>query len=277
MSLLVSSLNSGSNGNCFYIGNQNEAVLVDAGISCREIEKRMKRLGLKVQNLKAIFVSHEHSDHTRGIHSLVKKFHLPVYITPPTASNGRLYLDNGYKRSFTAYEPVQIGGLTITAFPKFHDACDPYSFIVSSPEVKVGVFTDIGIPCSHVVKHFSQCHAAFLEANYDEEMLEKGNYPYHLKKRIRGDHGHLSNAQALELFKKFRPSHMTHLFLSHLSKNNNCPVLVKNLFDSHANGVEMVIASRFEETNVYHISANPKKMAGPPIQAARPQLELAFD
>ncbi len=276
MSLLVSSLNSGSNGNCFYIGNENEAVLVDAGISCREIEKRMKRLGLNIQKLKAVFVSHEHSDHIRGIHSLVKKFHLPVYITPPTARNGKLYLDNGYTRTFTAYEPVQVGNLSITAFPKFHDACDPYSFVVGCNDVKVGVFTDIGIPCSHVVKHFSQCHAAFLEANYDEEMLEKGNYPFHLKKRIRSDHGHLSNTQALELFKKFRPSFMSHLFLSHLSKNNNCPVLVKELFDRHAQGVEMVIASRFEETGVYHISAAAKKMTGPPQQAARPQLELAF-
>ena len=107
----------------------------------------------------------------------------------------------------------------------------------------------------NLIKHFSQCHAAFLEANYDEEMLDKGRYPYFLKNRIRGGNGHLSNKQALELFLAHKPAYMSHLFLSHLSKDNNCPDLVHNLFQSHANGIEIIVASRLQETAVYHISA----------------------
>lgn len=254
MSLFITSLNSGSNGNCYYVGNDREAILVDAGISCREIETRMKRLGLQMQKLKAVFVSHEHSDHIRGIQTIAKKYQLPIYITAATKKHGRLSLEKHLVMSFRAHENITIGDLTITAFPKFHDASDPYSFIVSCREVKVGVFTDIGIACHEVIRHFQQCHAAFLEANYDEMMLDRGSYPYFLKNRIRGGKGHLSNKQALELFTSHRPSFMSHLFLSHLSQNNNCPNLVGDLFNKHAGGVKMVVASRFQETPIYHIS-----------------------
>jgi phosphoribosyl 1,2-cyclic phosphodiesterase len=254
MSLTITSLNSGSNGNCYYIGNENEAILVDAGISCRETEKRMARLGLSMQKVKAIFISHEHSDHIRGINVLSKKYQVPVYITPNTLIFSRLNLSHSPVVSFKAFEPVKIGNLTITGFPKLHDASDPHSFIISQNDIKVGVFTDIGAPCDHVINHFKQCHAAFLEANYDDDLLEKSKYPYFLKSRIRGGNGHLSNRQALDLFRTHRPSFMTHLLLGHLSKNNNCPVLVKDLFTEHAEGVNVIIASRFEETPVYRIS-----------------------
>jgi phosphoribosyl 1,2-cyclic phosphodiesterase len=253
MSLYITSLNSGSNGNCYYIGNEDEAVLVDAGISCRETEKRLKRLGLSMAKVKAIFISHEHGDHITGITVLAKKYQLPVYITASTLSNGRLQLEKHLVSSFEAHTPVSIGGLTITAFPKFHDASDPHSFIISNDTVKVGVFTDIGIACEQVTRYFQQCHAVFLEANYDEEMLEKGGYPWHLKNRIRGGMGHLSNAQALQLFTKHRPAFMTHLFLSHLSKNNNDPELVQSLFDRYAGHTQIIIASRYKETPVYQV------------------------
>jgi phosphoribosyl 1,2-cyclic phosphodiesterase len=254
MSLYVASLNSGSNGNCYYLGNETEAILVDAGISCREIEKRMKRLGLSIKKIKAVFVSHEHIDHIKGVAVLAKKYQLPVYITTPTLRSGGLYIEKSLVKSFLPHQPVSIGGLAITAFPKFHDAIDPYSFSVTNKNVTVGVFTDVGKACDHLVRHFKQCHAAFLETNYDDEMLENGSYPYHLKKRIKSETGHLSNAEALELFVAHRPVHMTHLFLSHLSRNNNSAELVQQLFHHHANGVKIILASRWEETAVYQIS-----------------------
>lgn len=257
MSLFITSLNSGSNGNCYYVGNCNEAILVDAGISCREIEKRMRRLNLSMQKVKAIFVSHEHSDHIKGIPVLSKKYHLPVYITAATLKHGGVFSEENLIINFKPDEPVKLGDLVITAFPKPHDACDPYSFTVSCDDINVGVFTDIGTPCENLVYHFKKCHAAFLEANYDEEMLENGNYPYHLKKRINGGNGHLSNKQALTLFKDHKPSFMSHLFLSHLSKNNNRPDLVQKLFDAHAENVKIIVASRDEETAVYEIGDAP--------------------
>ena len=143
---------------------------------------------------------------------------------------------------------------TLTLLP--NDAADPYSFIVSGNGVKVGVLTDIGSACEHVIDNFKDCHAAFLEANYDEEMLEKGNYPYYLKERIASNKGHLSNKQALEIFMQYKPEFMSHLILSHLSKDNNCPLLVKELFLKHAAQTHIVVASRLNETEVFTITKN---------------------
>lgn len=253
MSLFVSSLNSGSNGNCYYVGNQEEAVLIDGGISCRETEKRMKRLGLSLKKVKAIFVTHEHGDHVHGVPALSKKHKIPVYITSDTLQFGNFEIQQQLVVPFRASDPVTIGGLTVTGFPKLHDASDPHSFIVSDGSVNVGVFTDIGSACENVTSHFRKCHAAFLEANYDESLLENGSYPYHLKLRIRGGKGHLSNTQALELFLAHRSSHMSHLFLSHLSQDNNRPKIVQDLFKKNAGGTEIIIASRSRETKLYHI------------------------
>ena len=268
MSLQITSLNSGSNGNCYYIGNEHEAILVDVGISCRETEKRLKRLHLSIEKVKAIFVSHEHGDHISGISVLSKKYRIPVYITKATLSKARLVLDKDLIFSFIAHQPITIGGLTMIGFPKLHDANDPHSFVISSDAVTVGVFTDIGVVCEQVTHYFKQCNAAILEANYDEEMLENGSYPYHLKKRISGGEGHLSNDQALQLFVNHRPAFMSHLLLGHLSKNNNSPELVKKVFDSHQSDTNIIIASRYHETEVYHITQNgiliniPKKNNG---------------
>lgn len=277
MSLFIASLNSGSNGNCYYVGNDREAILVDAGISCRETERRMQRIGLSMEKVKAIFVSHEHTDHISGIPVLAKKYKLPVYITDATMHHGRLQLNKEQALSFKPYEPVQVGDLTIKAFPKFHDAAEPHSFVVSSNNINIGVFTDIGAPCDHVIMHFQKCHAAFLEANYDEHMLEQGSYPHHLKKRIRGGQGHLSNKQALDIFTNHRPSFMSHLFLSHLSRDNNSPTLVQELFNAHAGETQIIIASRFAETPVYqihpakgeHAQINLPQQTDIPIKRAR--------
>jgi len=253
MALFITSLNSGSNGNCYYIGNDKEAVLIDAGISCRETERRMKRLGLDIKQVKAIIVSHEHSDHITGIPGLAKKYNLPIYITSHTQQSSNIPLAKESVRAFKAFDQIQIGSLTVNAFPKFHDAVDPHSFIIVYKGIKVGVFTDIGHSCKHVISHFKQCHAAFLEANYCEDMLEKGNYPYYLKQRISSDKGHLSNSQALELFNKYRGKQLSHLILSHLSKNNNSPDLVGKLFNEQAREVNIIVASRYAETPVFCI------------------------
>src|SRR5476651_2604834 len=131
MSLFIASLNSGSNGNCYYVGNEHEAVLVDAGISCRETERRMLRLGLSIRKVKAIFVSHEHSDHISGIAVLAKKYQLPVYITRLTLQKAGLILDENLVLPFSASQIIYIGGLQVTAFTKKHDDGDPHSFMVT--------------------------------------------------------------------------------------------------------------------------------------------------
>lgn len=266
MSLYIASIASGSNGNCYYVGNATDAVLVDAGVSCREIVKRMQKLGLDMKKVKAIFISHEHSDHIRGLEVTAKKFQLPVYITPGTLQNSSLKLDTEIL-SFESYQPVCFGELQVIAFPKQHDAADPYSFVVEHKGIRVGVFTDIGTNCEHVVNNFKECHAVFLETNYDEKMLEEGGYPFYLKKRIRGDKGHLSNDQALALFKQHRSPNLSHLLLSHLSQNNNSPTLVEELFKREAGNTYITVASRYQETGVFHIHENSLTEPG----AAKPQ------
>ena len=254
MSLYTASLNSGSNGNCYYVGNHQDAVLIDAGISCRETETRMARLGLSMRTVRAIFISHEHSDHIRGLAVLSRKYQVPVYITPLTLLNSGLQLEECLVKPFFTNEAVRLGSLLIEPFSKMHDASHPHSFSVSGGNIKVGVFTDLGGVCENLIGHFKKCHAAFLESNYDDEMLESGRYPYHLKRRIRGGKGHLSNSQALALFTAHRPAFMSHLFLAHLSKDNNCPELAKALFNSLGTNVHVAVASRYCESALHHIS-----------------------
>ena len=253
MALQITSLNSGSNGNCYYIGNDTEAVLIDAGISCRETEKRMQSLGLSMQKIKAIFISHEHSDHIHGLPVIAKKYALPVFITPVTYAKSGQQIASSSLQWLKANESVIIGNMNVTAFPKKHDAADAHSFIICCNGITVGVFTDIGEACSNVTHHFGKCHAAFLESNYDETMLENGRYPVFLKNRIRGSHGHLSNKQALEIFTAHRSPFMSHLLLSHLSEDNNDPLLAKQLFESHALQTKIIVASRYKATEVYTI------------------------
>lgn len=253
MSLRIASLNSGSNGNSYYIGNETEAVLVDAGLSCRETERRLANLQLSPSLIQAVFISHEHTDHIKGVEVLAKKYQLPVYITPRTLSAGRLNLSSSLVRHFESDEVISIGGLTVTAFGKYHDASDPHSFTVSGNGVTIGVLTDIGDCCERVVHHFSRCDAAFLEANYDDQMLENGRYPWPLKNRIRNGKGHLSNAKALELFLNHRSESLSHLLLSHLSRDNNSPELVKELFENVAGNTFVDVASRYDASPVFHI------------------------
>jgi phosphoribosyl 1,2-cyclic phosphodiesterase len=244
MPLYFTSLNSGSNGNCYYVGNSSEAVLIDAGISCKETERRMRSLGLPMTKIKAIFITHEHTDHIRGLVLLAKKYSLPVYLSTQTLSCCGEMKRYHSCQTVTDGQSVQIGELKITAFSKFHDAAEPLSFVVRQCGIQVGVMTDIGKVCDKVRNYFSNCHAVFLESNYDVLMLQNGRYPNYLKQRIRGGSGHLSNDEALALFNNHRNTTLSRLILSHLSKENNNPILVKELFESHSGKVEVHVASR---------------------------------
>lgn len=254
MAIYFTSLNSGSNGNCYYVGDKTDAVLVDVGLSCRETEKRMKKLGLDIKTVKAIFISHEHGDHIKGVSTLANKYNLPVYITKKTAMHGPRLIGH-LSRSFEAGISVSIGSLRVTAFKKFHDAIDPHSFIIQQDKITIGVFTDIGKLCPDVIENFRLCNAVFLESNYDEEMLEKGKYPIYLKNRIRGGLGHLSNAEALDLFVHHRSPALSHILLSHLSKENNTPELASELFQQSSNGTQILVASRYEANEVCTITS----------------------
>jgi phosphoribosyl 1,2-cyclic phosphodiesterase len=256
MSLQIASINSGSNGNCYYVGNESTAVLIDVGISGTQTVKRLKALGLNSQIIKAIFISHEHTDHVLGANTLAAKFKIPVYSSLGTARR----LQHALKSIIVPFETnntIRINDLEIIPFLKKHDAHDPHSFVVHHQGISVGIFTDIGHACEQLKHYFKQCQAVFLEANYDATMLENGPYPLALKNRIKGDWGHLSNDQALELLQTHRNPELSHLILTHLSKENNAVELVDQLFRNHANGAMVHVASRHEASPVFVVHAKP--------------------
>jgi len=275
MSVWVTSLNSGSNGNCYYVGNEKEAVLIDAGLTCRETEKRMRHLDLDIRKVKAIFISHEHGDHIKGVEVISHKHKIPVYITPKTLAHSRLKrLDPIFTVPFQTEERIAVGNLHVTAFAKYHDAADAHSFIVTCNDTTIGVFTDLGRVCDQLKHYFKQCHAAFLEANYDEEMLQKGRYPYHLKQRISNGWGHLSNKQAFELFDTCEAPCLSHLFLSHLSADNNHPDVALQTFRSKKTNVSVTVASRHAPMALHRISASGNVLMQP---AMKMQQALLFE
>lgn len=252
--LFIASICSGSNGNCYYVGTETDAILIDAGASFSEISRRMNTLGLCPSKLRGIFVSHEHTDHVRGLELVAHRWNLPIWGTKKTLLRCRL--GRSVHRG-VAIEPgdwMGVGSLGVFPFRKKHDAVDPVSFVVEHGGVRVGVFTDIGRCCEALIHAFKTCHAVFLESNYCEEMLANGSYPYHLKHRISGGYGHISNTEALALFREHRSPHLSHLLLAHLSGNNNCPDRALQTFMPYSHGVEVVVASRYACSPVFRIA-----------------------
>jgi phosphoribosyl 1,2-cyclic phosphodiesterase len=248
--LTICAIASGSNGNCYYIGNSTEAILVDSGISARQTIARMELKNLDPGIIRAIFISHEHTDHTRGARVLSKKLHIPVFLTAQTYTAMFDGLKPQSPRFFKPGEEITVGAFKIFPFLKQHDAAEPCSFRISYRGLHTGVFTDIGSPCENVIRQFSQCHVAFLETNYDEKMLWNGNYPWPLKKRIASEYGHLSNDQAYDLLIKNSGDQLKTVFLSHLSAENNSPDTAYNRFSEVCEKFQIILTSRYEAGEV---------------------------
>ncbi len=223
----------------------------------------MQELGLHMTQVCALFISHEHSDHIAGAAGIVKKYRIPLYITGPTLQNSPLAAFNLPAQLFQHSKPLQLLNFEVLPFRKSHDAVDPHSFIIRSNGICIGIMTDIGYPCKKVLHYFGQCHAVFLEANYCEQMLENGNYPPFLKKRIRSDKGHLGNLQALDLFQHFRSPELRLLLLSHLSESNNTPEIVQELFEPHRGTVQVEVAPRYRASPLYTVNQSELPPANP--------------
>jgi phosphoribosyl 1,2-cyclic phosphodiesterase len=251
--LEICAIASGSNGNCYYIGNEKDAVLIDAGISCKQILLRMESKGLNPQKLKAVFISHEHSDHMRGARVLAKRLSIPIWLTAKTYYATFKNMQPAYPQFFTPGSELQVGEFTIHPFLKNHDAAEPCSFRVEYSGKNIGVFTDIGEACNNVTSQLAQCDVLFLETNYDEQMLTDGSYPFFLKKRIASSVGHLSNIQALELLETHGGSNLKCVFLSHLSAENNTPELALTSFKKLESKFEVRVTSRYEVGDVFEI------------------------
>jgi len=250
----ICALASGSNGNCYYIGNKEEALLIDAGLSFKQILKRMAMREFDPKKIKAIFITHEHGDHIRGARITGKKLDVPVYM-----SRGTFTASYGTWKPISYIPvvnnvPVEVGSFRIFPVLKNHDAAEPTSFRIEYRSFSIGVFTDIGLPCDNVRNHLRQCHALFLETNYDRQMLLSGAYPYYLKVRIDSEVGHLSNIQAFELLRDNAHPKLKCVFLCHLSAENNRPELALNEFKSLENTFQIKMTDRFAPSEVYVLS-----------------------
>jgi phosphoribosyl 1,2-cyclic phosphodiesterase len=238
--LEICALASGSNGNCYYIGNDTDAVLIDGGIYYKRLIERLEEANLDKSKIKAVFISHEHADHVQGVKAICKKLNITAYFSYKTFNNLPRNHHPAYVKYFEAGEIITVGEISILAFNKKHDAADPCSFRVECEGTQIAVLTDIGIADEQVQQEFGQCQVAFLEANYDKDMLWNGTYPIYIKKRVDSEIGHLSNIQALELVKNHASPHLKYIFLSHISKENNTVELALQTF-SDFNGKYVIL------------------------------------
>ncbi|MCR5687041.1 MAG: MBL fold metallo-hydrolase [Lachnospiraceae bacterium] len=222
----ICSIASGSSGNCIYVGSDNTHVIIDAGISGRRIEEGLKKLGLSVNDLSALLITHEHSDHIASVGVLSRRYGLPMYATGGTIKgimNQKCLggIDESLFHRISADDIFNIDDLTITPIEVSHDANEPVAFRIGHGSTSVGVCTDLGTYSDRIVEGFSGVDALFIEANHDVNMLQVGRYPYMLKQRILSDRGHLSNERCGQLLCRLLHDDLKSITLGHLSAENN--------------------------------------------------------
>ena len=226
--MVTFSLQSGSNGNAMYVEADGVKLLFDAGISGVTAKRRLAEHGRDIRNVNALIISHEHRDHVVSAGIFQRKFGLPVYITGPTLSAARRWCNLGRMRNirlFRSGDALSFGKVTVHTIRTPHDAVDGVAFVVECEGKRLGILTDLGNPFPALRDILETVDAAYLESNYDAEMLESGDYPRQLKKRIRGGSGHLSNDEAAGLLRACGRRLPNWIAVSHLSEENNRPEL----------------------------------------------------
>ena len=224
------SIASGSNGNCIYVGSEQTSVLIDAGISGKRIEEGLNSFGMTAKDVDALLVTHEHADHIKGLGVMARRYGLPMYMTKATYqavlhTPGIGKIPEGLFHEIKADEPVQLGDMEIEPFTISHDAADPVGYRLNHGGKSAAVATDMGTYSDYTIRHLQKLDAILLEANHDVRMVEVGRYPYHLKRRILSDRGHLSNETSGQLLCEVLHDDMKAIVLGHLSGENNYPGL----------------------------------------------------
>ena len=221
-------LASGSSGNCHVMVVGKEALLIDAGLSGRQIQQRMADAGMKPEWLTGIVISHEHQDHIQGAGILSRRFQIPIYANEKTwsAMAGRLgSIATTHQRLFEPSKPFSIGRIGVQPYSLSHDAADPTGFVLQTDRSKVCIATDLGCLPKDFCRLMHDADLVVMESNHDVEMLQVGHYPYPLKRRILSDLGHLSNETAGHAVVQLIRENVRSVLLAHLSKDNNFPAL----------------------------------------------------
>ncbi len=223
MALTYCVLASGSTGNCLWVRGGGIQLLVDCGLSARNIGQRLAEAGGDLKDLQAVVCTHGHSDHVHGASVLARRHGLDVYVTPGTASGLPSGMPRERLHSLPMGGTLRLGGLTVETVPTSHDAPQACALRVSDGEHSLGVITDLGIANTRFAESFRGLDGLLLESNHDVAMLMNGPYPERLKKRIRGNWGHLSNEQSAELLGALLHEGLQHVTLGHISEHNNTP------------------------------------------------------
>ena len=219
-------LQSGSSGNCFYVETDRTRILIDAGISPKQISTRLQQHGRSIEQVDALLLTHDHSDHSRYVSGVCRKFGLPLHITRKTlnAVEKKQSLPENLEIScFGAGESFSVGEFQIHSIPTPHDAIDGVAFVVEYESCRLGVLTDLGHVFSGLRDVLQSLDAVIIESNYDECLLDVGKYPEFLKRRIRGSGGHLSNLDSARLLDQSASEKLQWVCLCHLSEENNSP------------------------------------------------------
>lgn len=222
------SLGSGSEGNALLVSVADTHLLLDCGFGLKDTVERLTRLGLSPDCLSGILVTHEHGDHVAGVGRLARKYALPVWLTHGTRrAQPKVFDGIDVLHEIDPHQIFSIGDISIQPYPVPHDAIEPVQFVFSDGARRLGVLTDVGCSTPHIEAVLSGCDALVLECNHDSEMLMNGDYPYSLKRRVGGRHGHLSNDEAAALLRALDVSRLQHLVAAHISrKNNTCELAV---------------------------------------------------
>lgn len=261
--LELCTLASGSSGNSLLVTDGRTHVLVDAGISCRRICTGLKELGVEPTELAGVLITHEHSDHISGLTTLTKQLRLPVYASPGTGRQlcYRIAFLEELLRPVAPGEGFSIGGLAIESFPTSHDAAESVGYALSAGGRKAAVVTDLGYVTEAVLRGIRGADLLVAEANHDVEWVQSGPYPYHLKARILGDRGHLSNEAGAELAWTAVEGGARTVVLAHLSHENNTPdrahEVVRGVLERRGaavgRDVALEVATRSEKSRRYTV------------------------
>lgn len=246
-------LASGSKGNAIFVEVGDTRLLVDAGLSAREILNRLASIGVAGADLDAILISHEHTDHTRGAGTLARRLGIPLLISYPTCRESSRSLGKTSCIEFESGYSFTLRDIQIDPFPITHDACDPVGFCIEGRDGRIGIATDLGCVTALVREKLKNCHMLVLESNHDEQMLIDGPYPWHLKQRIKSRHGHLSNVDASSLLDDLLHPDLSAVFLAHLSEVNNDPAVALQVATDLLLG-QNVCAPRLVVGNQYRVS-----------------------
>lgn len=223
--LRVTTLASGSGGNCLLVSGGGTHILIDAGISCRRIAAGLAALGLDLSRLDGILITHEHSDHICGLATLMKKYVTPIFASPGTARalEYRLAFPEGQLRPIAVGEEFAVGGLTVHSFATSHDSAQSTGYCVATGSHRMVLATDLGYVSDEVLNAVLGCDILVAESNHDVDWLRSGPYPPYLQERILGDRGHLCNEAGAELVTRAALSGTHTIVLAHLSRENNTP------------------------------------------------------